>query len=456
MIQSALLSYVINALWQAPLILAVGWLAARLARRVSLTLEHRIWISALLFESLLPACPSLPRNISQQIHQVFTNLWHHADPSATTQITISTVATDIHPGLQISAHLLAAMAVVYLSTLVYFAGRLIHSLFKTLALRRSAHPLKHTDEDTAQRFARIFRVSQFQFATSPLIATPSTIGIRHRLLLLPNRLPETLAPEDLEAAIAHEFAHMHRRDFALNLLYKLIALPVAFHPAHWLTMSRVTETREMICDSLAAEALALPPAERSLSYARSLIRLASLLIKDAPASNLHAIGIFDANIFERRLMNLTQTPARVHGIRRLAIICGCIVLALGTCATALALRTVPIAATPQASVAPDPKATPTPHVASGVIAGSRVSGRNPVYPPDAKAAKLSGTVILHAIIGKDGSIEDLNFVSGPEVFRQSALDAVHQWTYKPYVLNGEPTAVATNITVNYSIPNGKK
>jgi outer membrane biosynthesis protein TonB len=64
---------------------------------------------------------------------------------------------------------------------------------------------------------------------------------------------------------------------------------------------------------------------------------------------------------------------------------------------------------------------------------------------------MNGTIVMDARIGKDGAIEKLRVVSGPEEFRKSSLDAVRQWTYKPYLLNGQPTAVDTTITVNYSL-----
>jgi outer membrane biosynthesis protein TonB len=59
--------------------------------------------------------------------------------------------------------------------------------------------------------------------------------------------------------------------------------------------------------------------------------------------------------------------------------------------------------------------------------------------------------VLHAIIGKDGKIRSLKVVSGPDELAHSALDVVRQWTYKPYLLNGNPTEVETTITVNYSL-----
>jgi TonB family protein len=79
-----------------------------------------------------------------------------------------------------------------------------------------------------------------------------------------------------------------------------------------------------------------------------------------------------------------------------------------------------------------------------------------VYPPEAKAAHIQGAVVLSAIISKTGTVENLQVVSGPKELVTSALDAVKKWTYKPYLLNGEPTEVQTTITVNYSLADPAK
>jgi protein TonB len=77
-----------------------------------------------------------------------------------------------------------------------------------------------------------------------------------------------------------------------------------------------------------------------------------------------------------------------------------------------------------------------------------------VYPPIARAAHVSGAVVLHAIISKTGTVQNLQVISGPEMLRASALDAVRNWRYKPYLLNGDPTEVETTITVNFNFGGG--
>ena len=90
-------------------------------------------------------------------------------------------------------------------------------------------------------------------------------------------------------------------------------------------------------------------------------------------------------------------------------------------------------------------------ISGGVMAAQVLNKVDPVYPPDARANHLQGAVVLSARIGTNGTVQDLQPVSGPEVLRTAALDAVRQWTYKPYVLNGSPVAVFTTVTVNFRL-----
>jgi protein TonB len=93
-------------------------------------------------------------------------------------------------------------------------------------------------------------------------------------------------------------------------------------------------------------------------------------------------------------------------------------------------------------------------VSQGVIEGNRIRSVTPLYPPLAKTARIQGTVVLHAIISKQGNVENLSVISGHPMLVQSALDAVKQWKYKPYFLNGEPVEVETTVTVNFNLTGG--
>jgi TonB family protein len=256
----------------------------------------------------------------------------------------------------------------------------------------------------------------------------------------------------LEAVLAHEFAHMRRRDFAKNLVYEVVSLPVSYHPLLWMTRSRGAESREMVCDRMAAEAVAGP--ER---YVRSLLRLASMLSDRQPARVLHAIGIFDANIFERRVMNLTRREVRVSGVRLVAIAAACVAIGAMTCVSATALRMEVSAATVQNDDAKGKGAAPNAlSVSAGVMESLIISKKSPVYPAEAKANKdtVDGAVVLLVVVGKDGVPETVKVKKSLRAdYDQSAVDAVSQWRWKPFLLNGNPTEVKTTITVNYTLEN---
>ena len=78
----------------------------------------------------------------------------------------------------------------------------------------------------------------------------------------------------------------------------------------------------------------------------------------------------------------------------------------------------------------------------------------PEYPPLAKAARIQGEVLVRAVIAKDGSIENLRVLSGHPMLVPAALNAIRQWRYRPYFLNGEPVEVETQVTVNFVLSGG--
>jgi len=106
--------------------------------------------------------------------------------------------------------------------------------------------------------------------------------------------------------------------------------------------------------------------------------------------------------------------------------------------------------TSSASPLPTPKGQ-TVEVASGISQGLLVSQVAPVYPAVARSARVQGTVTLLAVIAKDGTVENLSLVSGHPLLVSAAMDAVKQWRYRPYVLNGQPVEVMTQINVNFQL-----
>jgi len=120
------------------------------------------------------------------------------------------------------------------------------------------------------------------------------------------------------------------------------------------------------------------------------------------------------------------------------------------------IGSVPTAAPPPP---PPPAEKPKPATPQRIRVGGNVQAANiarmvrPSYPPLAKQARIQGTVRFNAVIAKDGTIQNLQVVSGHPLLIPAATEAVRQWVYKPTMLNGEPVEVQTQIDVNFTLSN---
>ena len=88
---------------------------------------------------------------------------------------------------------------------------------------------------------------------------------------------------------------------------------------------------------------------------------------------------------------------------------------------------------------------------SSMLEGNLIRRVDPTYPPLARSARIQGSVVLSAVISKAGTITNLRVLSGHPMLVPSAIDAVRQWLYRPYLLNSEPVEVETQITVNFRL-----
>jgi bla regulator protein blaR1 len=438
--ENVLLSCLVNSMWQVPLLLACGFLAARLVRTTGPLAEHRVWVGVLLCQAVLPAASSLPW---ERLHIAWPWRLHSV------VVRESSVSVLMGPGtglgtLRLPAAVIAAITVVYAGMIVFCSLRFVWRCARLAVLARGTEPLELTGEAALSReqWSRRLGIGPVAVFSSAQIFAPMTIGCIRKCVLLPTGMLTGLAHSDVDTAIAHELAHVRRNDFLKNLIYELLSLPVNYHPAFWVVRQRMTETREMVCDAVAAEF------SGSRQYARSLLRLASLLLEGKPMGVPHAIGVFDANTLERRVMKLTETKKPTGRLRRGAALAACILLGIATASTLVALRFDVNAAVANgaASEKPEPRSVPPATMQDHLL--TKVT---PKYPPDAKKAGIQGTVVLEAIIGDTGRVENLKVVSGPNELVQSAMDAVRQWTYKPVLLNGAAIEVKTTVSVFYTL-----
>jgi TonB family protein len=436
-LESSMLSYLLNSLWQIPLLFLFGWLAARLLGNFAPALQHRVWVTVMLLQIFVPLLSALSHN---WLNLLLAVVGQRSEFGAG-QVFVSVGPASAPGASHLPAPLLIGIALAYLGSLTYFAAKFIWNCVFLSGLRRTSFSFAPGKGPAilANDFEVRLALHGVTIATSTSIFGPVTIGALNKLVLLPPSMTAACHQQDLPAILAHELAHIERNDFLKNLLYELVTLPVKYHPVFWLTRERMIETREIVCDALAAQVTGRK------EYARSLLRLAAVFLEGKTLTTPYAIGVFDANALERRLMNLTRKQTQRTALNRLTPLVFCIGLGLITCGTALA-----------GSMQVDTSQTETsdsntPRLAAGVAAGNKLTGNVPKYPESAKKAKIGGKVLLKAIIGKDGKMQALNLISGPPELQQSAWDAVRTWTYRPYLLNGNRVDVETTITVTYTL-----
>ena len=96
----------------------------------------------------------------------------------------------------------------------------------------------------------------------------------------------------------------------------------------------------------------------------------------------------------------------------------------------------------------DPKRV---RISQGIATALVVDKVQPEYPPDAREQHIQGNVLLHVIIGKEGNVENLQLISGHPLLAAAAIDAVRQWKYRPYLLNGQAVEIDTQVLVNFKL-----
>ena len=109
---------------------------------------------------------------------------------------------------------------------------------------------------------------------------------------------------------------------------------------------------------------------------------------------------------------------------------------------------------PALAKTPQPAPVKRIRLAQRIVEANLIHDVTPIYPPEAGRARIQGAVVLLAVIGKDGSVEDVRVESGFPILAQAAIDAVKQWRYRPYLLNGEPVEVDSRITINFALSRG--
>jgi TonB family protein len=310
---------------------------------------------------------------------------------------------------------------------------------------------------------------------------PAAFG---RTILLPESVL-AMDPPMREAVALHELRHVERRDWWWVMGEELLRAAVWFHPAVWWALRRIQATREQVVDREVVEAtgdrtsylealvavaanggrMACAPAPTFLSSGQLAQRVA-VVLKEAPMSK---------KIFAPRMSGAVAVMFAVVAVMAVAWPFEAQAQGFGIPSGLQALsQAMPIALPlPQAPqgvpggrgggqqqpppAVPTPAPAPTPvdggvvRVAANAARGMLISQALPVYPAAAKAARIQGVVNLEAWIDEQGRVTEVRVVDGPEPLRQAAVDAVRQWVYRPYLLNGAPVSIVMEIPMNFKL-----
>lgn len=336
-------TFVLNSLWQVALVAAAAMFADLLLRRGPARYRHVLWVGSLAVAVAVPLISMRPQ--TQNWPAVIASS-AGVLPDDGSQLTIPgggiegasqsgwwtrlSIASR-HRMLSLPPSLARAALALYLVSVAFMLARFVRACVKTRQIRHLASvvdPLpRHVTEALERCRHGLTRRGSQQLPPCPpiLLSTripgPVTVGVRRPAIILPATLLEPAGREDLTAALAHEMAHICRRDYLWNLIYELLYLPLSFHPLTLLILRRLCDTRELACDELAAQVLS------TSTYARSLVRLAHEMSRRAGAALApnYTLGVFDANILEERVMRLLKPRASGH-LARLSLLSAAVLI----------------------------------------------------------------------------------------------------------------------------------
>jgi TonB family protein len=206
--------------------------------------------------------------------------------------------------------------------------------------------------------------------------------------------------------------------------------------------SQITQTRELICDDVATEKLI-----DSQTYAESLIQLATMVASVSRAISFNAIGIFDANILEKRIMKIREKKQRLSLLVRYGLIVPAGLLLLSS---AVGAGSMAVAIAPQASGQPYGQVY---KIGKDVSAPKLVSSVEPEFPQSARGTneKFEGTCLIRLVVDETGMPQDVHVVrSLRQDFDENATKAVRQYRFKPGMKAGAPVAVSLQVEVKFA------
>jgi beta-lactamase regulating signal transducer with metallopeptidase domain len=327
-ISRTLLTFILNALWQVPLAAAVAALGCRMMRNGPAWHRHALWVAALAAALLLPLGGiRVVSNATAERLELPAVVQPAASTAAAGAVAVPAPAAAKNRGRTISFAPITGgfLLLAYLSFLGWRLARLVLAAARTARLRATATaaPPGPVLSGVWERCQCSFGRGGVELLASGRVTGPVTAGAIRKAVILPVSMLAETSEEVLTTAIGHEMAHIARHDFAANILYELLYLPISFHPAAMWIHREIDRTREMACDELVTARLLDPRA-----YAQSIMSIANGMC--ASPSPGYSLGIFDGNILEQRIRRLMEGHS--GGLGRARAVLGASLATLAVCA----------------------------------------------------------------------------------------------------------------------------
>lgn len=310
-INRLVVSYLLNSFWQVTLITVLAFLCAVFLRGAAGRHRHMLWVLCLVACVVVPAATVLMQvrgsgpAVDGVIH-VMSDERPSGGPWQRGGWSFFSFRSRSR-SVQVAPVFVNVLARSYLAFLVFRLLQLGFIYRRTLRVRELAYAksVPRSLARAVETCESLFAIPTVRLLCSEMVASPSTLGWRRPVLLVPlSFFTDAICEEDAISALSHEMAHIRRQDFLLNLLYEVILVPLSFHPATNVMKARIAQTRELACDEMAASLL---PSGKQ--YARSLVHIAQNMFAAAPSARQnYAMGLFDTHALEERIMNILRMP----------------------------------------------------------------------------------------------------------------------------------------------------
>lgn len=281
---------------------------------------------------------------------------------------------------------------------------------------------------------------------SAVVDCPVSFGVIRPTVILPMRLLE-MEEEKQRTVVCHELLHIRRRDWGFVLFEELIRALLWFHPAIWWMLGRIQLSREQVVDR---EALRITGARQA--YLQALLEFTSA----GRTAMTPALPFIKQHHLTRRVALILKEDSMTRSrlIVSLAVIC-VILVATGR----LAMKSAPLNSRSSflaESVLLEEAASDKPpqrskHVRIEALPLKVVHQVNPSYPPEAISKGVNGKVITEIEVGERGQVIEARIIEGHDALNESVLNAVRQWRFSPYRLDGTTVPVVATLTLNFSL-----